>query len=808
MSPKMEKCQSNQGQSRMNAVLRHALKLAEQGKPVFPCKPGNKAPYIGAGFKAASTEHKQIENWWKSFPAAMIGMPTGGPSGIWALDVDIAKGEGAADGRASLVELTTKYGSLPPSATHSTPSGGKHYLFRYPVEREVRNSTSKIGAGLDIRGDGGYIIMPPSINAEGRTYEIIDASEAAEPPEWLLDLVAPLTQPECDGLQAQTLGYHGGPIHPYVQAAVDGELKKLSAALKGTRNDTLNTTAFALGQWVGGGELSEDEAQARLFEAAQNCGLVDDGKRAVSKTIESGLTAGKKEPRQLNSEKVAASADRLPPPPQAPLEAFPPQIAALLQEASEAFAVSPSIPVACLLALVSCLVGGSRRISLKDSWKEPGNIWIAIVADSGIGKTPCAAAFFEPVKILELKEHLRWKEEYASYENELELCNKERASKKKGSEFPDKPIMPKKRQVYVDDATVESLGEIVAENPRGVMWWRDELSGLIADMDKYSGNGKGGGTRSRLLSSYGGAEWKTSRTSNPARNLYIPHAYVGIFGGIQPAMLSKVFDTGATGVDEASGFLQRFLLIRAERETPSFWTERSLSTKSIDLLDSIAKHLWDWDVEFEADGLVVEKIVSISNPAKKVFIDWYNEIAGEEFLAKEGSIYSKLKGQAQRLCLLLHCLESVLDGNDGMRPVSEDTMRRALLLVDWAKENQTQCWRFFNRERSAKQATPIEKAIMQAALKEAAKIEADGWKISNEQLFKLAEKELGMSGLSHVTLGKAAAALGLPSCAVNKGDRGRIITAQKIDEFKTTVGSVGNPFATRVRAPVNSVGQP
>jgi hypothetical protein len=89
---------------------------------------------------------------------------------------------------------------------------------------------------------------------------------------------------------------HGFTLHPYVQAAVDGELAELASATPGTRNNTLNKVAFALGQWVASGELPEDEAQAMLFEAAFDCGLEEDETR---KTMESGMSAGMQNPRSV-----------------------------------------------------------------------------------------------------------------------------------------------------------------------------------------------------------------------------------------------------------------------------------------------------------------------------------------------------------------------------------------------------------------------------------------------------------------------------------------------------------------------------
>ncbi len=481
------------------------------------------------------------------------------------------------------------------------------------------------------------------------------------------------------------------------------------------------------------------------------------------------------------------------PPPPVPLEAFPVPVADLLTEAAEAFTAPMQIPAACLLGMLSCLVGRTRLISLRPSWIEAGNIWIATVAPSGVGKTPCAAAFFAPIKKLEHEAFKGWREEYANYEDELELVRKERAKAKRGDTMPDRPLPPQRRQAYVDDATVEALGEVLSENPRGIMWRKDELAGLLADMDKYSSGNGGGGTRSRLLSAYDCQEWKTSRTSDPTRNLYIPHACVGIFGGIQPDMLPKVFEAGEAGADEASGFLQRFMLIRAEREKPSYWTETYLSQPSKDLLSSIAAILWGWEIEYDSEGREVDKIVPVSPQAKAAFVKWHDGISQEEFFSQNSALLSKLKGQAQRICLLLHCMDEALAGSDGMRPVSEDCMRRALLLADWVKAHQEQCWQFFKPGKSAVRINPLELAIMEVVVEHSAKIESDGWRISNEELHSLVGRKLGMPGLSPVSIGKAASRLDLPSTLIGESrQRGRTVTPERINSFKTIVSSVSS----------------
>jgi hypothetical protein len=134
-----------------------ALEYAGCGWPVFPCRerePGRKRPFTPRGFLDATTEAAIIERWWRQWPEALIGLPTGWPSGLAVLDIDVK------DDRAKGFDTLEDLGHvLPATPLAHTPSGGLHAYFAYP-ERELRCSVGSIGAGLDVRATGGYIIAP------------------------------------------------------------------------------------------------------------------------------------------------------------------------------------------------------------------------------------------------------------------------------------------------------------------------------------------------------------------------------------------------------------------------------------------------------------------------------------------------------------------------------------------------------------------------------------------------------------------------------------------------------------------------
>ena len=171
-----------------------ARALASAGYPVFPVKK-NKAPVTPGGFKDATTDLGQVDDWWSKHKEWGVAVPTGAVSGFWGLDVDVADGKPGVDSLNRLFDGR----QMPGGVAVATPSGGIHYWMRMPEGVKVTNgAATKIKAhlgfdrgadsGLDVRGDGGYLVVPPSDHPAGRPYRwAVDpwSSDPAETPDWL-----------------------------------------------------------------------------------------------------------------------------------------------------------------------------------------------------------------------------------------------------------------------------------------------------------------------------------------------------------------------------------------------------------------------------------------------------------------------------------------------------------------------------------------------------------------------------------------------------------------------------------------------
>ena len=269
-------------------MIEHALNYCRKNLPVFPCDPLSKKPLVARGFKAAVVDRQSITGWWAKWPSAMIGMPTGRVSGRFAIDVDTTEHGPASDGTGAWAKLVEERGGCPSTYMHHTPSGGLHILFRWNEDRPVTNREGRLPPGINVRGEGGYIILPPSRRSDGKTYETIDQKEiadCADAPDWLYEM-----------LGARSSRSETSYSDRYIAKAIEAEGENVAKAAKGSRNNALNRAAFNIGTLVP--DTHDSLAEDTLLAAAEKSGLLaDDGLQAVCATIRSGRSAGSFHPR-------------------------------------------------------------------------------------------------------------------------------------------------------------------------------------------------------------------------------------------------------------------------------------------------------------------------------------------------------------------------------------------------------------------------------------------------------------------------------------------------------------------------------
>ena len=167
------------------SIKQAALTYRKRHWSVIPMQAHDKRPAIRwLEFQHRHASESEIEDWYTCWPDGNVGIVTGVISGFIVLDIDPKHG-----GDTSLAKLIQQHGPLPHTIEARTGGGGRHLYFAHPGGR-VRNKVG-LAPGIDLRGDGGCVVAPPSIHASGRTYTWIEGHDPehtalAPMPDWLL----------------------------------------------------------------------------------------------------------------------------------------------------------------------------------------------------------------------------------------------------------------------------------------------------------------------------------------------------------------------------------------------------------------------------------------------------------------------------------------------------------------------------------------------------------------------------------------------------------------------------------------------
>ena len=426
------------------------------------------------------------------------------------------------------------------------------------------------------------------------------------------------------------------------------------------------------------------------------------GRKYLQLSFDKALAEIQAKPKLPNTEAdVAAGNTILSLPPPFPIGIFPDRYQKAIIETQKAYAVPIEIPAVALLSMAGSCIGRTRGLRIKKDWTEHGNAWFGIVGKSGLGKSPVVRAIQRPIFAAEGKWYAEYQEALKKYELKIE---NRKSTREKDCGKLDPPFDPPTwTQLIVDDTTTEALTDVLDANPRGILWNRDELAGLILELDKYTG--RDGGTKSRLMSAYDSGAWKVNRRDK-SKKAFIPHATLSIFGTIQPKALPTIF----SNLDAATGFLPRFIFINAIQESPPLWTDETVSDKTHHYFELLAEGL----LAFNFNDCGEPFIVDVSPEAKAVYQEFYNEQVMEPWVDTGAEVYeavlAKLRGQCLRMALILHCIEAVTRGSSELEPVSFQTMQNAIRLTDCFKAHQKHVWRFVINPEQVSELTPLPQA--------------------------------------------------------------------------------------------------
>lgn len=547
--------------------------------PVFPCRPhaetitirgrtehrGPKSPITTNGFYDASQDPEQIRAWWAARPDALVGVPTGRKTRLVVIDYDPDKAEPETN------EWIAEHAEqLMSTMIHGTRRGGRHYIFVCPEEGRYPSATNvvldgKKRPGLDIRGEGGYIIWW-AIHGGTRTGNIVRLPDGLlpglelvsrdlpplsprSPEQWLADrprviealsyldpsdykvwidngAILHFASGGCeDGFQVFHQ-YSRGDFRGHVPKSYGGEdvcrFKWHSYSLERERSDTATLGSLFKKAKEAGWEprLAPDPFAAQSISATDSPSveIVSDGfdwpapADFLKKVTPPGLTA----------------------------EDVPSAIGKYAEEWAAATGFDRSGVIAsCVAASSGALSDGLRLlVSQSSSYYESARLWTVLVGPPGVAKTPSIGAATAPIKVMHREMFEEWKKEAARLKSVAKARDEE-------AEVPPRPAL------YTSDATIEALAELLVGNPRGLLFLSEEFESWLGSHDAYRGGG-GSKDRGEWLRAYDGGPHQVDRVKRGS--FYVPNWGIGILSATTPGALRKM-----SKHLPADGLLQRFL---------------------------------------------------------------------------------------------------------------------------------------------------------------------------------------------------------------------------------------------------------
>lgn len=397
-------------------------------------------------------------------------------------------------------------------------------------------------------------------------------------------------------------------------------------------------------------------------------------------------------------------------PPVAPfhMELLPDELREWIADIAHRMQQPPDFAAASAIVALSSLVGARAVIRPKqyDDWEVVPNLWGLIVGRPGMLKSPAIKQTHAPLHRLEAAERKQYAQEMEGWELDckvIKLQNEQAETKAKKLASTDPhaarallqpapmPPAPTMRRYIVNDATVEKLGEILQQNPWGVLAFRDELAGLLSGMDKQGQEG----SRAFYLQAYDGNQGYTFDRIMRGET-YIPRVCLAMFGGIQPSKLQEHIRAATYGGAGDDGLLQRFGI--------AVWPDANKDYTHIDQYPETparqaANAVFDRLASLQAakgEGIEADEepaVWQFDNVAQPIFNEWYIALELELRSATLPPAMESHISKYRKLIPALALLFALIDAPDNNRRVGVRELARA---IGWAKYLRSHAERIYS----------------------------------------------------------------------------------------------------------------
>lgn len=684
----------------MTFNLKRALSYANKGWSVLPvynittdgicsCKKGKECPTPGKhprtnhGYKNATKDKEQITEWWTKYPDANIGIATGNISGIIVIDIDPRNG-----GNEEFDALLKMHGELPITYEVNTGGGGRHLFFEYPVDINI---ISKLGSGIDIKGDGGYVVAPPSNHISGGKYKWKKngrgTSPAVLPKKWI-----------------EALSLKEEKKHVVLDEKIT----------QGNRNDVL----FKLACSLKSKELHEDEILPSLLAINKSrCKppLNKDEVKRIAMSVsryEEGIKWTAPNPLiPLNLQEF-------------PVDVFPLSTRQYIESVAETKQVPIEMPACVAFVSYALAMAGKIQVQAKDDFVENCNLYMMISAETGARKSAVFSEMMHPIEEYQTRESkarkttiVQYKRKVEMIESRIDRLNTDYARNKKGVTKEEiereiskleveKSELKKVNELtlYTQDITPEVVGILLQDN--------EERLGILSSegdlVDVWKGRYDSNGDISLYLKGYTGDAIKVHRVKRAPIILENPLLTILIMA--QPIVIEKTLSNEQYNLRGLTG---RFLYCLAKDLVGS----RKYTDKIIP--DALRSKYYN-----KIKRLLSYKdktVVGLTHKAKELFIDM--SISCEKSLTGRNSSIrgwaNRKPGFVLRIAGILHVMEWLESGaKDIPELMSVDTMEKAIKVVDYFTEHSRAAFEHMGHNQAIADAKIILRKITQTGRKE------------------------------------------------------------------------------------------
>lgn len=705
-----------------SALLLAAQDYVSRGYSVIPLRRDKKPAVPWKEFQKRRATEEELHRWF-TVGNYNIGIVTGELSGISVVDFDTL----------DAIELAKKKNF--PITPNVKTSRGFHAYFRY--EQGHRNSQKRADLlGIDFRGEGGCVAAPPSQHETGAVYHWVEGKglddvPLADVPEWILAVKQ----------EDQT------PIKDVFKGAAEGG-----------RNEALARVA---GSVIGKGESYDEALQFCLTWNERNIPPLPENE--VETTVRSIWQKHQRSVESVDSREWPQPLplpEKLPPVKALEPDMIPDPLRGWLMDISDRMQIPPDFSTAAAVVALGSIIGRGCGIHPKrhDDWLVVPNLWGAVVGRPSLMKTPAVSEAQRHLIRLETEAREEYQEAARAYEldNEVAKLTKSaigeeiKKAVKKGQDIEEARARlaalaneePKRQRFQTQDATVEKIGELLNENPRGLLVNRDELIGWFRSLDKDGREND----RSFYLEAWNGNRGYTYDRIGRG-TLDIQATCLSIFGAITPGPLSSYVYQANRGGNGDDGLLQRFQVI--------VWPDAPNEWKNVDRFPDTKEKGRAWEI-FQAlsgdiPGALKEEGADIpalrfSPGGQGIFDEWRHDIE-TRLTSNHGlppaleSHLAKYRSLMPSLALIFHLVDVVNGSNTGA--VSEVS---AVMAVRWCEYLESHAGRIYGAATvpGMESAREIIKHIHRGAIQNGDKVR-DIWR---HQWLKLTTSDEVKAGLN------------------------------------------------------------